>query len=114
MTVADDSSKDPTRAAWPAVSAAFQALGRVFVCIDSEFRVIHASALLDHLLGPGAAQAVAGKRIEELLGPELFGRGGPVRQALERGERREGWAAPWREGASGPGGRASSAGGPFG
>jgi transcriptional regulator with PAS, ATPase and Fis domain len=113
MTVAEDSSKDPTRAAWLAVSAAFQALGRVFVCIDSEFRVIHASALLDQLLGAGAAQAVAGKRVEELLGPELFGRGGPVRQALERGERREGWGATLRESDSGPRRQVSISAAPF-
>jgi len=83
----------PFHAAWMGVSAAFAALGRVFMCVDPEFRVIHASWLLDDVLGDGAAVAAEGRPLEELMGAELFGPGGAVRQALLAGERREGWRA---------------------
>ncbi len=79
------------RAAIEGVSAAFASLGRVFLCVDSGFRVLHASALLDELLGPGAAQAAEGNAAADLLGPELFGPSGTLRQLLLAGERREGW-----------------------
>jgi hypothetical protein len=81
------------RAAWGAVSAAFGALGRVFMCADSQFRVLHASQILDALLGPGAATAAEGRPLAELLGAELFGASGALRLALMAGERREGWRA---------------------
>ena len=38
---------------WAAVSAAFAALGRAFLCIDGDFRVVHASEWLDHMFGAG-------------------------------------------------------------
>jgi transcriptional regulator with GAF, ATPase, and Fis domain len=81
------------RAAWIGVSKAFAALGRVFVCLDPDFHVVHASDSLDGVLGPGAAAAIEGRPVEELLGAEMFGPAGPLRQALQAGERREGWRA---------------------
>jgi transcriptional regulator with PAS, ATPase and Fis domain len=89
----DKPNADPARVAWIAVSAAFQALGRVFFCLDPSFRLIHASASLDELAGTGAAHEAEGKPVEEILGPELFGLQGALRQALLMGERREGWRA---------------------
>ena len=59
---------DELRAAWAGVSAAFAALGRVFLCLDREFRVLHASRSLDELLGSGAARSAEGRPVEELLG----------------------------------------------
>jgi transcriptional regulator with GAF, ATPase, and Fis domain len=86
--------EDPAlEAAWAGVSAAFGALGRVFICLDRDYRVIHASETLDEHLGEGAADRAAGRPIEELLGAELFGSAGTLRAALEAGERREGWRA---------------------
>jgi DNA-binding NtrC family response regulator len=81
------------RAAWIAVSAAFGALGRIFFCLDGSFRLIHASETLDNLMGEGSARAAQGRPVEEVLGNELFGAQGPLRQALLAGERREGWKA---------------------
>ncbi len=81
------------RAAWTAVSAAFGALGRAFICADSDFRILHGSYVLDELFAPGAAKAVEGRPLEEVFGPGLFGRDGTLRQALLGGERREGWRA---------------------
>ena len=83
----------PTEAAWQGVSAAFAALGRVFICLDDRFRVLHASHTLDAILGAGSAPAIEGRPIEELLGMDLFGPSGVLRQAVVGGERREGWRA---------------------
>ncbi len=84
---------EPNAAAWTGVSLAFAALGRVFLCLDRDFRVIHASSVLEQLLGPGSTESIEGRPIEELLGSELFGVSGELRQALLTGERREGWRA---------------------
>jgi len=83
-------------AAWSGVSAAFAAFGRVFLCLDRGFRVVHASYVLDDLLGRGAAAAVAGRPVDDLVAGGLFAPGGALRQALEAGERREGWRAVLR------------------
>ena len=93
MASPPDNPAFPFHAAWMGVSAAFAALGRVFVCVDHEFRVIHASWTLDDVLGDGAAVAAEGRPLEELMGDELFGPGGTLRAALLAGERREGWRA---------------------
>ncbi len=87
-----------SKVAWIAVSAAFQALGRVFFCLDGSFRVIHASSTLDELMGEGSAVGAQGKPVEDVLGVELFGAQGLLRQALLSGERREGWKAWLRSG----------------
>jgi DNA-binding NtrC family response regulator len=76
-----------------AVAAAFGALGRICVCLDRGFQVLHASPLLDDLLGPGASLEVAGQPMARILGEELFGPEGTLRQLLLAGERREGWRA---------------------
>ena len=84
------------RAAWQGVSAAFAALGRTFVCVDREFRVIHASTAIDEMLGEGASEGVAGKRVSDLLGTDLFGPAGTLTLALRGGEKKEGWRAHLR------------------
>ncbi len=86
-------SNDSTQAPWVAVSAAFGALGRAFLCLDDRFSVLHASSVLDDLLGPGAARNAEERPAQDLLGAELFGPAAPLRQALLAGERREGWRA---------------------
>jgi transcriptional regulator with GAF, ATPase, and Fis domain len=98
----DDTSADPAcpvpgaedllaRAAFGGVSAAFASLGRIFLCLDRSFRLLHASALLDGLLGRGTADALVGREVAELLGQDLFGPSGTLRQVVLSGERREGW-----------------------
>ncbi len=74
----------------------FGALGRALVCLGPDFRILHGTPELDRLAGAGAAGAMAGRPVEELLGPELLGPAGPLRVALERGERREGWGTMLR------------------
>jgi DNA-binding NtrC family response regulator len=91
-----DSSDSSSTAPWIAVSAAFGALGRVFLCLDAEFRILHASPVLDEFLGAGASQGSQGRLAEDLLGTDLFGDAAPLRQALLSGERREGWGARLR------------------
>ncbi|MEZ5316802.1 MAG: hypothetical protein R2752_05325 [Vicinamibacterales bacterium] len=90
------------RAAWQGVSAAFSALGRVFLCVDAGWRILHASRGLDDLLGPGAAAGVEGTPIEDLLGRDLFGPAGGLRAAIATGERREGWRGHLRRGGGEP------------
>ncbi len=88
-------------AAFGALSVAFGSLGRVCMALDVQLRVLHVSGALDALLGPGAAAAWAGRPVAELLGEELFGPAGALRQALQAGERREGWRAWLPAGPSG-------------
>ncbi len=98
MEAMTDFCEDPSaRAALAGVSAVFASLGRALVCLDENFRIVHASNLLDELLGPEATQALQGQPIEELLGAELFGPGGAIRTPLLAGERREGWRAVIRD-----------------
>jgi DNA-binding NtrC family response regulator len=80
-------------AALAGVSSAFASLGRVFFCVDASFHVLHASSNLDQLLGEGAAQRAVERPLADLLGSELFGPAGTLRQLLLAGERREGWRA---------------------
>jgi DNA-binding NtrC family response regulator len=80
-------------AAFAAVNAAFGSLGRICMALDGDFRARHVSQLLDTILGEGAAARMLGKPVEEVLGPELFGPSGTLRQALVAGEKREGWRA---------------------
>jgi DNA-binding NtrC family response regulator len=87
-----DPDQDPSlRAALAGVSAAFASLGRVFFCVDAGFHVLHASSLLDRLLGQGASLRAQGRPLADLLGGDLFGPAGTLRQLLLAGERREGW-----------------------
>jgi len=83
------------------VTKALASIGRGFVCLDSEFRIVHASDLVDRLLRRGIAHELPGHRIEEIFGDELFGPEGSLRRALAAGERREGWRATLRYGGSG-------------
>jgi DNA-binding NtrC family response regulator len=81
---------------------AFGSFGRVFFCLDREFRILHASYVLDELLGEGAAERAVGRPLDEFLGGGIFSAGGSVRAALEAGERREGWRALLRGEAAEP------------
>jgi len=76
-----------------AVNAAFGSLGRACVALDGQFRIRYASDLFDALLGPGASAGLRGAQIESVLGTEMFGPDGPLRQSLLAGEKREGWRA---------------------
>jgi DNA-binding NtrC family response regulator len=87
----EDQREIEARAAWQGVSAAFAALGRTFICVDRDLRVIHASLAIDEILGQGASEQVSGLRVSDLLGPDLFGPAGTLTLALQAGERREGW-----------------------
>ncbi len=81
-----------------AVSGLFESLGRGLICLDADFRVVHASEGLDGIAGAGAQRDVVGCLAHEILGPELFGEKGTLRLALAAGERREGWGASIRIG----------------
>ncbi|HEX2834175.1 MAG TPA: sigma-54 dependent transcriptional regulator [Thermoanaerobaculia bacterium] len=65
-----------------AMSCVLESFGRSFVFFDRDFRVVHAAASL---------QCSVGQAASALFGEELFGVEGVLRQALERGERREEW-----------------------
>ena len=76
-----------------AVSAVMESFGRVLICLDRDFRIIHTSSLLGGMIGDDAVRSLTGRPVAELLGTELFAEDGALRDALERGERREGWRA---------------------
>jgi transcriptional regulator with PAS, ATPase and Fis domain len=82
-----------TAAALVGVSAVFCSIGRVLICLDREFQIVHSSALLSKFASEEVAGSVVGRPVAELLGEELFGAAGTLRQVLERGEKREGWRA---------------------
>jgi transcriptional regulator with PAS, ATPase and Fis domain len=85
--------RDESASALLAVSAVMGSFGRMLICLDQEFRVVHTSTLLGEILGVDAARALIGRPVAELLGMELFAADGALRHALEQGERREGWRA---------------------
>jgi DNA-binding NtrC family response regulator len=87
-----------TEAALHGITRALASVGRAFVCLDPSFHIVHASHLLDSLLGEDTATELRGRPVEELLGVELFGPSGPLRQALLAGQKREGWRATLRFG----------------
>ncbi len=89
-------------AAMLGVTKALTSIGRGFVCLDSHFRIVHASDLVDRLLRRGISKELPGHGIEELFGSELFGPEGSLRRALAAGERREGWRATLRFGGAEP------------
>jgi len=98
----DPNTNAVQQAAVAGVSAAFASLGRVFLCVDNGFRVVHASSLLDNLIGHGASDDARGQPLADLLGTELFGPAGTLRQLLLAGERREGWRSMLTVGAERP------------
>ena len=91
--VGDQPLSEATQIALYGVTRVLASVGRAFVCLDSDFRIVHASYLLDDLLGSGISRELVGRGIEELLGADLFGARGPLREALTGGQRREGWRA---------------------
>lgn len=82
-----------TEAALHGITRALASVGRAFICLDPSFTILHASDMLDSFLGQGASKGLCGRPVEELLGVELFGPRGPLRQALLEGQMREGWRA---------------------
>lgn len=85
--------RDQSAAALVAVSAVFESFGRVLVCLDRDFRIVHTSASIETMCGTKVRNDLERRPVIELLGEEMFAPGGPLRDALERGERREGWRA---------------------
>jgi transcriptional regulator with GAF, ATPase, and Fis domain len=81
---------NPAGPGFGTLETVFEALGRVLVVLDRDFRVIRASGTLDDLAYPGAATAAIGRPIEELVGARLFGPSDTLRESLEQGLREEG------------------------
>ena len=84
---------DVARASFGLVSAVFTSLGRHLLCLDENFRVLHASPSMRELLGGETFGPLEGRPVADLLGKDLFGQDAPLRDALLSGERREGWRA---------------------
>jgi transcriptional regulator with PAS, ATPase and Fis domain len=79
------------------VSDIFASLGRILICLDSDFHIVHASGGLAVLLDGRSVESLEGTPAAALLGEALFGRTGTLRAALEAGETREGWRATIRK-----------------
>lgn len=84
---------DVARLALASIDSVFSSLGRYLLCLDENFRVLHASASTRELLGSEHPGSLDGRPIADILGKELFGPGAPLREALVAGDRREGWRA---------------------
>jgi DNA-binding NtrC family response regulator len=84
---------DVARASFGLVSAVFTSLGRSLLCLDENFRVLHASPGVRDLLGGETFGPLERRPVADLLGKDLFGPDAPLRDALLAGERREGWRA---------------------
>ncbi len=93
---------DLTAAALHGITRALASVDRAFICLDPSFSILHASHLLDRFLGDGVSKEICGRQVEELLGAELFGPRGPLRQALLDGQKREGWRATMKFNGSTP------------
>ena len=91
-----------TEAALHGITRALASVGRAFICLDPMFTMRHISPLLDKFLGEGASKALCGRPVEELLGVDLFGPRGPLRQALLDGQMREGWRATLKSTSAAP------------
>lgn len=91
-----------TEAALHGITRALASVGRAFVCLDPTFRIVHVSRLINDLLGEGTAARLPGHSVEEILGEDLFGPCGQLRQALLAGQMREGWRATLQFGDSSP------------
>lgn len=91
-----------TEAALHGITRALASVGRAFVCLDCSFTIRHVSPLIDKFLGEGTSKALSGRPVEELLGIDLFGPRGPLRQALLDGQMREGWRATLKFGSATP------------
>jgi DNA-binding NtrC family response regulator len=91
MTVSTE--HDVARATFGVVTAVFTSLGRHLLCLDENFRVVHASAGIRELVGGETFGPLEGRPVADILGKELFGPGATMRDALLAGERREGWRA---------------------
>lgn len=78
------------------ITRALASVGRAFICLDPSFRIVHVSKLLNDFLGHSVAAQLPGRPVEELLGEDLFGPRGQLRQALLDGQMREGWRATLR------------------
>ena len=91
-----------TEAALHGITRALASVGRAFICLDPSFHILHVSRLLQDFLGKGNVENMRGRPIEELLGDDLFGPNGQLRQALLEGKMREGWRATLKLGDSGP------------
>ncbi|MGZ8867341.1 MAG: sigma-54 interaction domain-containing protein [Thermoanaerobaculia bacterium] len=98
MAVACDS--DTSAAAMVAVSAVFDSIRRALICLDGDLRILHVSPTVERVAGVPASSLV-GREISELLGEELFGAAGTLRECIERGEVREGWRATMHTGDGG-------------
>ena len=91
-----------TEAALYGITRALASVGRAFICLDPSFTIRHVSPLLDRFLGQGASKSLCGRPVEELLGVDLFGPRGPLREALLDGQMREGWRATLNCGGAAP------------
>lgn len=79
-------------AALVAVGAVFDSIRRALICLDGDLRILHASAAAERVAGVPASSLV-GREVSEILGEELFGPAGTLRERIEHGEVREGWRA---------------------
>jgi DNA-binding NtrC family response regulator len=102
MPVGDQPLSEDTQIALYGVTHVLASVGRAFVCLDEAFRIVHASYLLDGLMGSGVSSTLAGHGVEDLLGATVIGPGAPLRQALLEGQKREGWRATMQFGESKP------------
>jgi PAS domain S-box-containing protein len=75
---------------WSGVDTALAALGRAALLVDREMRLQRASKGIREFLGQGA-EALIGRTLGEVLGPDLFERKSAFRLAMESDERPEGW-----------------------
>jgi DNA-binding NtrC family response regulator/PAS domain-containing protein len=79
----------------PEMDFLLKGLGRLFMVADASMNVVAHGAALSGFTGI-PHELLIGLPLESLLGPELFGPDAAFRQAMEQGERREGWAAELR------------------
>jgi len=83
---------DVEGAAWGGAARLIAMLGRGVIMVDSNFAIQRVSDALAELVGR-TPEDLVGRPAAELLGDGLCAPDGPFREALQRGDRREGWRA---------------------
>jgi DNA-binding NtrC family response regulator len=77
---------------WRPVDELLGALGRAYIVVDPELRIVEFSSSLPETVGR-AGPALLGTRLAELIGDQLTEPGGVVEEVLRTGRRREGLRA---------------------
>ncbi len=92
MRLVEEGPVEACSAVPPELDVILAGLGRMFVAVDADLRILALSPALAETVGRPPEELMGGT-LEELFGADLFGADGTLTAVVARGERREGWRA---------------------